>query len=136
MITKLLGFLGTGFNLHYQLMIGGLLVIGAIASTSVAYNFGFNKGNKVGIMQEQERLNKEYQTILENKIKDNTINLEKQFKLQLEAERKRNKTKIEYKDRIIQGKKLINSTDVLQDPKCVLPKEKVDELNKLTGEIK
>ena len=57
-------------------------------------------------------------TVLAEKLKENTINLQKQFDLQLEAEKTSKQSKIEYVDRVEIITKYITTNPKFDDKVC------------------
>ncbi len=114
------------------------LIIGLLSTVLVfgSYKLGNYLGYKDGVSFEQERLNKEYNELLNKKLTENNDRLKQQFDLALKAEQSKSKTSIVYKDRIVEVKKIIKESNVLNNEQCKLEKSEIDKINELTGDLK
>lgn len=125
----------------YKNYIIAAVVIAALSLTyykgyNSGHDNGYNKGKKegleLGIKQERDRLDIEYNTILSIKLKENSDMLKKQFNLQLEAEKEDKKVEIRYKERVVTVKEIIEKAPNLNNEcreKTRLTPEQIKALN-------
>lgn len=100
---------------------------------------GFNSGQTIGIntgiKQERGRLDAEYASLLEKKLTENTINLQKQFDLRLSSQEKHKEIEIKYVDRIKIVEKVIRESGTLNNEVCIANKSVIDTINTATKKV-
>lgn len=128
MFTTILSIL----NVNKKIFIYITVVLAFILSFFLIYNKGLNNG----IEQERNRLSVEYSKILEERIKDNSDRLTREFSEKLKIEQNNIKkeyiyieTKKEVNDIIKKSKNLNKEEDLLSD-------EEVIDFNRLTRRVK
>ena len=110
----------------------GLIALGFVLSYGTGYLVGYDNGEE----DQKIIISKQYGELMTKKLEENTLRLEKQFNLAIQAEKEKSKVVTIFQDRIVKVKEIVKESKVLNNPVCIIPKNEIDEINRLTGEIK
>ncbi len=121
------------FTTNKSSIIKYLLIVSVFAlSLFVVYNKGINNGKE----QERNRLAVEYSKILEERLKENSERLTREFTEKLNIE----KSKIEIEKKSIKNKdkaiEIIKKSKKLNSEEPIMSDKEVEEFNRLTRKIK
>jgi len=116
-----------------QIIIKYLLFLSVFAlSLFIVYNKGISNGKQ----QEKNRLYEEYSKILEERLKENTDRLTREFSEKLDIEK--NKVKIEkvYIEKKEKAKEIVEKSKNMNKEECSLSDSEIEDFNKLTRKTK
>ena len=110
----------------------GIILLVVTVLCFIVYFKGYNNG----VDTEKNRLASEYAQILEDKVKENSIRLNREFNEKLKAEQ--NKAKIEYVyiEKKSKANDIVSKSDNLNKPECKMSELEVKQFNELTRKVK